>query len=270
MQQAATVLNLWRACPSRAFAPILRLRTPVRQSFRDIRAAFFMKESFSTIIERADALYARRELIENVRASLKQLESVGASADFEISWRRGRALFFLGQEEERRSAASRVLHARGVKAATRAVRLEPRRVEGHFWLGVNLALQAEVTNPLAALRLAWRARRSLERAVRINPAYHAAGPLRVLARLEHRLPRMVGGGHARAQTHFAKAIEIAPLNTVTRLYFAEMLFDTGDVSSAQREIETLLSALPVPGWEFETERDRSLAREMLERMRAST
>ena len=228
-----------------------------------------MKKSFSAIIERADALYAGRELIENVRASLKQLESVGASADFEISWRRGRALFFLGQEEESADAA-RILHARGVKAAARAVRLEPGRVEGHFWLGVNLALQAEAANPLAALCLAWRARRSLERAVRINPAYHAAGPLRVLARLEHRLPRMVGGSHARAQTHFAEAIELAPHNTVTRLYFAELLLDAGDVSSAQSELETLLCAPLVSGWEFETARDRTLAREMLERMRAST
>jgi tetratricopeptide (TPR) repeat protein len=228
-----------------------------------------MKESFSAIIERADALYAGRERIENVRASVEQLESVGASADFEISWRRARALFFLGQEEER-SADARVLHARGVKAATRAARLEPRRVEGHFWLGVNLALQAEVTNPLTALGLAWRARRSLERAVRINPAYHAAGPLRVLARLEHRLPRIAGGGHARAQAHFARAIEIAPRNTVTRLYFAELLLDARDMLSAQRELETLIAAPLVPGWEFETKRDRSLAREMLERMRAST
>lgn len=226
-----------------------------------------MKESFSAIIERADALYAGRERIENVRASLGQLESV-ADDDFEIGWRRGRALFFLGQEEERKDAA-RVLHARGVRAAARAARLEPRRVEGHFWLGVNLALQAKRTNPLAALRLAWRARRSLVRAVRIDPAYHAAGPLRVLARLEHKLPRMFGGGHALAQAHFARAIEIAPHNTVTRLYFAELLLDAGDILSAQRELETLLCAPLVPGWEFETGRDRSLAREMLERMRAS-
>jgi tetratricopeptide (TPR) repeat protein len=228
-----------------------------------------MKESFSAIIERADALYAGRERIENVRACVEQLESVGAAADFEISWRRARAIFFLGQEEERRDAA-RSLHARGVRAAERAVRLEAGRVEGHFWLGVNLALQAEAANPLTALRLAWRARRSLERAVRINPAYHAAGPLRVLARLEHRLPRMVGGGHARAQAHFARAIKIAPRNTVTRLYFAELLLDARDMLSAQRELETLLGAPLVPGWEFETTRDRTLARELLERMRAST
>ncbi|MBA3805890.1 MAG: hypothetical protein H0X14_09310 [Acidobacteria bacterium] len=229
-----------------------------------------MKQSISTIIERADALYAGREQIEMVRASVGQLESVAvADDDFEISWRMGRALFFLGQEEERRDRAA-ALHARGVEACARAARLEPHRVEGHFWLGVNLALQAQAANSLAALPLAWRARRSLERAARINPAYHAAGPLRVLARLAHKLPRLVGGGDARARAEFARAIEIAPANTVTRLYFAEMLLDAGEVARARRELETLLQAPLDAAWEFETTRDRSRAREMLERIRSST
>ncbi len=228
---------------------------------------FFMEQKVSQIIENADALYAGREQIEMVRLSLRQLESVAAATDdFEISWRLGRALFFLGQEEERRDEAA-VLHARGVEACARAARLEPRRVEGHFWLGVNLALQAQTANSLAALALAWRARRELERAARINPAYHAAGPLRVLARLKHKLPRLVGGGYARARADFARAIEIAPANTVTRLYFAEMLLDAGEMAHARRELETLLSAPLDTDWEFETKRDRSRAREMLERMR---
>ncbi|MBA3768684.1 MAG: tetratricopeptide repeat protein [Acidobacteria bacterium] len=229
-----------------------------------------MKQNISTIIEHADALYAGREQIEMVRASVRQLESVAtADDDFEISWRMGRALFFLGQEEERRDEAP-ALHARGVEACARAARLESRRVEGHFWLGVNRALQAQAANSLAALPLAWRAKRSLERAACINPAYHAAGPLRVLARLAHKLPRLVGGGYARARAEFARAIEIAPANTVTRLYFAEMLLDAGEVASARRELETLLSAPLDADWEFETKRDRSRAREMLEKMRSST
>ena len=230
-----------------------------------------MRQTVSQIIERADALYAGRERIEMVRESLRQLESVAAATgdDFEISWRMGRALFFLGQEEGHRDESA-ALHARGAEACVRAARLEPLRVEGHFWLGVNLALQAQAANSLAALPLAWRAFRSLERAARINPAYHAAGPSRVLARLAHKLPRLIGGGYARASAEFAKAIEIAPANTVTRIYFAEMLLNTGDVARARRELETLLGAPLDKDWEFETKRDRARAREMLETMRSST
>lgn len=229
-----------------------------------------MKRDLSAIIERADALYARRAQIEMVRLSVEQLESAAAPVadDFEISWRRGRALFFLGQEEERRDEA-RAFHARGVKASERAARLEPGRVEGHFWLGVNLALEAQAARALAALPLAWRAKRSLRRAASINPAYHAAGPLRVLARLEHKLPRLLGGGYARAEVDFARAIELAPANTVTRLYFAEMLLDAGDQVRAERELEALLNAPLDEDWEFETRRDRLRARALLERLRSS-
>lgn len=230
-----------------------------------------MTQDVSQIIERADALYARREQIGRVRESLSELESVAAvSGDgFEISWRMGRALFFLGQEEEHRDKAA-ALHARGVVVCARAARLEPRRVEGHFWRGVNLALQAQAANSLAALALAWRARRELERAARINQAYHDAGPLRVLARLAHKLPRLIGGGYARASAGFERAIEIAPANTVTRIYFAEMLLDAGEMARARRELETLLQAPLDMAWEFETKRDRLRAREMLEKIRSST
>jgi tetratricopeptide (TPR) repeat protein len=227
-----------------------------------------MSESLSEILERADALYFERERIENIRASLELLESARAAAadDFEAAWRSGRALFFLGQESNVRAAA-RELHARGASASESAVRRAPARVEGHFWLGVNLALQAQASHSLAAILLVWRARRALKRAVRVDASYHDAGPLRVLARLKHKLPRPLGGSHAAARADFLRAIELAPTNTVTRLYFAELLLETGDVVGAQRELATILESPLRPEWKFETERDRRLAQEMLERIR---
>lgn len=224
-----------------------------------------MKWHISDITVRADALYAERAQLENVRASVELLEEIAPGDDFEIAWRLGRALFFLGQEEERKSEARR-LHARGAAACAHAARARPLRVEGHFWLGVNLALQAQTTRSLKALALALRAKRSLERAARINPAYHAAGPLRVLARLKHKLPRLFGGGYKRARADFVRAIELAPTNTVTRLYFAEMLIDAGDVLSALSELEAVLNTPLNTAWAFETARDYSRAREMLQRL----
>lgn len=225
-----------------------------------------MKWHISDITTRADALYAERAQIENVRASVELLERVAPSDSFEIAWRLGRALFFLGQEEEHEDKA-RGLHARGVASCARAVRSSPLRVEGHFWLGVNLALQAQTTRSLKALALALRAKRALERAARINAAYHAAGPLRVLARLRHKLPRLFGGGHKRARADFARAIELAPANTVTRLYFAEMLIEAGDLLRARSELEAILNAPLDTAWMFETTRDRAHAYQMLQRLK---
>jgi hypothetical protein len=222
-----------------------------------------MKISIAEIALRADALYAARDDAQNVSLSVELLEAALAREfAYELAWRAGRALFFLGQETQR-EARARELHTRAIKICGRAARAKPASVEGHFWLGVNVALLAALESPPVALWHALGARRSLRRAVSIDPAHHAAGPLRVLARLEAKLPRIFGGGDRRARAHFERAIALAPANTVTRLYFAELLVAAGDQTNARIQLEALLNAPSDPAWAFETARDRRLAQAML-------
>lgn len=213
-------------------------------------------------LERADNLYAARERKEKVLASVALLRAASYE-EFAAAWRLARAYFFLGQETGQRREA-REFHVRGAKAGRRAVRFAPTRVEGHFWFGVNLALRAQVESAWYALPLALRARRALRRAVELDAAYHGAGPLRVLARLEQKLPRWAGGGRERARRNFERAVRLSPQNTVTRLYFAEMLLEEKRLAEAHAQLEALLEAQPEPAWAFEAARDRARAREILE------
>lgn len=222
-----------------------------------------MKISVMEIASRADAFYAARDETQSVSRSLELLEAaLRGEFAYELAWRAGRALFFLGQEAES-EASARERHARAIKICGRAASACPARVGGHFWLGVNLALLAALENPAAALWHALKARRSLRRSISIDPAYHGAGPLRVLARLEARLPIIFGGGYKRARAHFERAVALAPANTVTRLYFAELLAAAGERTSARQQLEALLNAPPDPVWAFEMARDRRLAEVML-------
>jgi len=222
------------------------------------------QDSVQQVLERADELYAAREDLGNVRACVELLRhTLGELDTFELAWRLGRAFFLLGQEE-REAATSRALHAHGVDAGKRAVRAGPERVEGHFWLGVNLALLARVAQPLKAITHALQAKRALNRAVTIDPAYHAAGPLRALARLQHKAPRWLGGDTAAARENYERAIDIAANNTVTRIYFAELLLEIGETVRGRSELEAVLNAPFDPAWAFEIERDRKIARELLE------
>jgi tetratricopeptide (TPR) repeat protein len=224
-----------------------------------------MSLSLAETIARADALYDERSSLENVRTSVRELEEAASAGEYEAAWRLGRALFFLGQEAQNKAETHRQ-HARAVAFCQQAVRLRPPGVEGHFWLGVNLALRAVVENPFQRLRSVLSAKKSLQRAVRLDAAYHGAGPLRVLARLEHKLPRPFGGGKARARANFERALQLAPANTVTRLYFAEMLLEMGDTVRARLELETLLHAPTDPRWAFEAARDREIARQLLDKI----
>ncbi|MDT4965704.1 MAG: hypothetical protein QOJ64_441 [Acidobacteriota bacterium] len=221
-----------------------------------------MDTSLAEIIDHADSLYDRREDIENVRKCLALLEREVYPSEYEAAWRVARALFFLGQESDSKSEAM-AFHSSGAAAGRRAVSLDRSRVEGCFWLGVNLALLARLETPIKALPTALRARRFLKRAVCLNARYHGAGPLRVLARLQHKLPPLFGGGTSRARANFQRAIKLVPGNTVTRLYLAELLIDIGDREGGRVQLESLLAAPVEPGWNFETTRDREIAREML-------
>jgi tetratricopeptide (TPR) repeat protein len=221
------------------------------------------QDSVQQIVERADELYLAREDIQNVWTSVELLQRALSQVDsYGLAWRLGRAFFFLGQEESE-VATARVLHAQGVDAGKRAVEVGPERVEGHFWLGVNLALLAVVEQPLKAIAHALQAKRSLNRTVTIDPAYHAAGPLRALARLQHKAPRWLGGDTVGARENYERAIDIAANNTVTRIYFAELLLEIGEIVRGRSELEAVLNAPFDPAWAFEIERDRKIAREFL-------
>ena len=188
-----------------------------------------------------------------------------ARNEYEILWRLGRALFFLGQEApDKDSALSN--YCQGVVACEQAVAIAPERVEGHFWLAVNLALAAQTHRRVPGIRKARRAMRELHQAIQIDPSYHGAGPLRVLARLQHKLPRLLGGGFGRARTNYKAAINLAPENTVTRIYFAELLLESGERDLAREQLEFVLNVSTDPGWAFEIERDKRIAKEMLAKL----
>lgn len=223
-----------------------------------------LHETNEQLIGQADQLYAGRRDIANISKSIELLRN-GESDCYEIAWRLGRALFFAGQESQPGEVARR-FHSEGVEAGRKAAKARSDRVEGHFWLGVNLALLARFEPPSKGAAHALQAKRELLRAIANDAAYNAAGPLRVLARLQHKLPRLLGGGVPKARANFERALGIAPANTVTRIYFAELLLDVGETTRARSELEQVLNVPFDPAWAFETERDQRLAKEMLKKL----
>ena len=189
----------------------------------------------------------------------------GSNERYEVQWRLARALFFLGQEADS-SGAKRQLHAAGINAGERAIALNPERVEGHFWAGVNLALFAESNGGIRGARSVLWARSELKMAARVNEDYHGAGPLRVLGRLEHKAPRMLGGNRNRSRQCFDRALRIAPGNSVTLLYAAELAIDQKDSDRAAHLLKQIVESPIDPEWEFENHRDREMARALLEKL----
>jgi hypothetical protein len=189
----------------------------------------------------------------------------GASDRYELQWRLARAFFFLGQEAGARDSCVG-LYSTGIAAGERAVALNGERVEGHFWMGVNLALFAEVRRGIRGVRAVRWARKELTKAVSINESYHDGGPLRVLGRLMHKAPRILGGNITISRELFERAIAVAPSNTVTLMSAAELAIETGDRDRAAALLQRVLASSVDPAWEFESNRDRASARSILEQL----
>jgi tetratricopeptide (TPR) repeat protein len=208
---------------------------------------------------RADTLYAGRTTIDNVLESVELLRGARRADPYEVQWRLSRAYFFLGQEAADGSEKA-AHHHHGTHAGRLAARVTPDRVEGQFWLGVNLSLQAAIATPWRAAALALHAKRTLARAVKLDPSYHGAGPHRVLARLLHRMPTVLGGGLEPARKNYEVAVRLDPSNTVTRIYFADLLRALGEDELVREQLQAVLDAAPDPAWEYEQQRDREIAR----------
>ena len=63
-----------------------------------------------------------------------------------------------------------------------------------------------------------------------------------------------------------RALAIAPSNSVTLIYAAELALDSGEPDRATTLLRQLLKSSVDADWEFENNRDRELARSMLERI----
>lgn len=219
-------------------------------------------DDFAEAIKRADELYNQRSVEGAVEQSLVLLTGHEQS---DSQWRLSRAYFFLGQETTS-IKAKRQLHALGIEAGRKAARLSDERVEGHFWSGVNLALFAEANGGLKGAVALLRARKELARASEISADYHGAGPLRVMGRLYHKAPRLMGGSLKRSRECFDRAIELAPSNSVTLIYAAEFALDIKESSRAVALLERIIASPIDPVWEFENLRDKARAHEMLEQL----
>lgn len=226
-------------------------------------------EGIDAAVNLADELYRRRAEGNVGLKLLATLDSCQGAADsYEIQWRVARAMFLDGQAVKGNALKRDGLrfHEAGIAHGRIAARLSPDGVEGHFWLGVNIALLAEHANALRAAVAVLQARAELRRAASICPEYHGAGPLRVLGRLEHKAPWFLGGSMKRSRAYYDRALELASGNCVTLMYAAELAIDAGETGRASDMLRRIVESPLDPAWEFEQQRDKSAAMAMLARL----
>jgi tetratricopeptide (TPR) repeat protein len=214
-----------------------------------------------------DLLYANRGQLLSVRqaADLWEARLTANARDFESAWKLARACYWLGghvpADEQRQQ------YERGIKAATRAVELEPERPEGHFWMAADMGAMAESFGLRAGIRYRGPIKKELETVLRIDASYQQGSADRALGRWYFRVPRLFGGSKDKAVEHLQRALTYAPESTATHFFLAETYLDMDRPDDARREAQAVLDAPLHPEWTPEDREFKEKAKALLQKIK---
>jgi tetratricopeptide (TPR) repeat protein len=215
----------------------------------------------------SDLLYAGREQLANARqaADIWEARLTANSRDFQSAWKLARACYWLGghvpADEQRQQ------YERGIKAATRAVELEPDRPDGHFWMAADMGAVAESFGLRAGIRYRGPIKKELETVLRIDPSYQQGSADRALGRWYFRVPRLFGGSKEKAVEHLKRSLTYAPESTATHFFLAETYLDMDRPDDARREAQMVLGAPLQPEWTPEDREFKQKAKALLEKIK---
>jgi tetratricopeptide (TPR) repeat protein len=187
--------------------------------------------------------------------------------NFEAAWKAARACTWLADElyDDKNKRAH--FSGRGIDYAKAAIDLAPKRVEGHYYSGMNLGLSA-TTKIVGGKFMVPSVRDAEKKAAQLDPAYDYAGPLRVLGKLYATAPSWPAsiGDTSTGIDYLKKAVEIAPNYPLNHLFLGDAFFADEQWLAAQDEYNLVLAAEPQPFDAHFLEKWKRMAREALDKV----
>jgi len=148
----------------------------------------------AALIKYADDIYVKANAtvdggsgtMEDALTALEKARTLDPKS-FEAAWKAARVCVWLADEtyDDKNKRAN--FSGRGIDHAKAAIALEPKRVEGHYYSGMNLGLQA-TTKLVGAKFMVPSVRDAEKKAQQIDASYDKGGPPRVLGSLYAEAP----------------------------------------------------------------------------------
>jgi tetratricopeptide (TPR) repeat protein len=226
--------------------------------------AFAQTPSTSPLVQQGDELYTQRADLAKAKEAQAKYEAALAAKedDYGASWRLARILYWIGDHTPDNDA-KKALFQRGIDHAKRAIELDTKKPDGHFWLGVCYGVYGEAKGVLKSLFLVKPIKDEMRQVLEIDPAYDRGGADRVLGRVFHEVPGLFGGSEKTSLQHLLKAVEYGPGVGLNLLYLADTYISLDRVEDARKTLETILTMEPLPDLLPETKEEQAQARERL-------
>lgn len=216
------------------------------------------------LIKQADELYRQREDLKKLRDAIAVLKRA-RSADienFEINWRLAQANYFLGKHSDDAKESDKAF-ADGINYARAAVRLNPNKPDGHFWLAANLGGEAEKSPFTKGIMSMGEIREAMRKVIEIDQAYEGASAFDALAQLELK-GGFAGGKPEKALEFLEKGLAVDKTNPYANLHLAEAYLALDRKTDAKKQIDVLLKMKPNPDYEPEYNDAVRQAKKLLE------
>jgi len=131
-----------------------------------------------------------------------------------------------------------------ITVADKALALNGNEVRGLFWKAAAMGKMAEDSGVVNALRMLRPMEKMLLNVVALDEKYENAGGHRALGRMYHKLPGfpISFGSNRKALKHLKRAHELFPQDVITRAFYAELLYDEGNIDEARKHADFVLAA----------------------------
>ena len=215
----------------------------------------------------AETLYGQREDLTKARqaVSLARQAQSANSANYDGAWKLAQFDYYLGEhttdERERDQAFSD-----GIVAGRTAVRLQPDKPEGHFWLGANYGGVAEhsmVPSPSSVSDI----ETEMATVLRLFEGIYHGSAYMALGQLYLQAPRILGGDYQKAIGNLEKGLRFGANNSLLRFHLAEAYHAVSRDADARKQIEALLALTPDPDYLPEHHEASEKAKKLLGQLR---
>jgi tetratricopeptide (TPR) repeat protein len=214
-----------------------------------------------------DALYAKRDDISSAQRAADmwagRLKVNGQ--DFESAWKLARARYWLGghgAEKDRKAH----LEA-GIEAGRAAVRVQPNRPEGHFWIAANMGALAESFGLRQGLKYRGDIRDELLTVLRLDAGFQQGSADRALGRWYLKVPGLFGGSKKKSEEHLRKSLGYNPKSISSHFFLAETLLEMDRKADAITELQRIADLEPDPDWLPEDREFKAKAARLLTTLR---
>ncbi|HYX30208.1 MAG TPA: TRAP transporter TatT component family protein [Pyrinomonadaceae bacterium] len=211
----------------------------------------------SESISASDSLYAQRADLVKVRQAIVELRQAQADdpTNYEVAWRLSKYNYFLGSHTTESTEQTKAFRD-GIESGKLAIRLQPDKADGHFWLGANYGGNAQIST-LAGLAEVDDIKQEMETVLKIDESYQAGSAYMVLGEVYLEAPKILGGDVNKAIGYLEKGIKVGPDNEEMRAKLAAAYAEAHRNEDARKQIEILMAMKPSP--DYKPEYDDAIA-----------